>query len=317
MRLLFIALLLVYHSFAPFCGAWQPLPGSEECRAYFWIAKASYSFFLEGFVFISGFLAAYGIQRNVPLGWEYIRKKFHRLIVPSIIFSFIYFFMFYEWEGSLKFLYTILNGCGHLWFLPMLFWCFVVLYIVLKTKIHPVIVLSIATVLSIFYLGLPFRVGETMHYFLFFYLGYTIQQQQLSNQITQKLFPALVLLPVYLLSFIYGVDIQNITPGGVVVRRLLFFVSSFTGLMLCYIIVVKLCHKINRLPNAFVTLSGYSFGIYIFQQFILKYLYYYTPFSLNVNYTYMPWIGLVVACVLSFLTASIFKRFKIGRFFIG
>ena len=30
--------------------------------------------------------------------------------------------------------YSILNGCGHMWYLPMLFWCFVLTWLLLQTK---------------------------------------------------------------------------------------------------------------------------------------------------------------------------------------
>lgn len=58
MRVILVALLILYHSFAPFSGNWDPIY-SFDSPVYFWIGKFGYSFFLEAFVFISGLLAGY------------------------------------------------------------------------------------------------------------------------------------------------------------------------------------------------------------------------------------------------------------------
>lgn len=57
-RLTLILLLVVYHSFIIYRD--HPA-GYEDITCYSWIAKISYSFFLEAFVAISGYIYAYQI----------------------------------------------------------------------------------------------------------------------------------------------------------------------------------------------------------------------------------------------------------------
>lgn len=58
-RPILIVLLVVYHSFIIYQGGWSEPDGFEPNRTYWWISKASYSFMLEAFVLISGYVFAY------------------------------------------------------------------------------------------------------------------------------------------------------------------------------------------------------------------------------------------------------------------
>ena len=78
---------------------------------------------LESFVFISGYLVGY--QVLIKKRELIIMNKVTRLLVPSILFSLIYWLIFnYNGIVSETFFYDLVNGVGHMWFLPMLFWCF-------------------------------------------------------------------------------------------------------------------------------------------------------------------------------------------------
>ena len=136
LRPVLVILLVMYHSFCPWAGIWTPFEGFTPNEAYKWIAEISYSFMLPLFVFTSGYVWAF--QREVKNKKETIGtlmvKKSKRLILPSIIFSVLYLLMFNR-PGSLGIkeqldsAMYILNGAGHLWFLPMLFWCFILMWI--------------------------------------------------------------------------------------------------------------------------------------------------------------------------------------------
>lgn len=94
--------------------------GCIDIPTYKWIARTAFAFTLEAFVFISGFLFAF---QKIILGKSegIIINKLQRLILPSIIFSIPYFFIFYEYKGIGNFLYSVVNGCGHMWHLHMSF----------------------------------------------------------------------------------------------------------------------------------------------------------------------------------------------------
>ena len=184
-RNILIVLLVFYHAFAIYSGAWAPLKGFSEIKTYWWLDKLSYAFMLELFVFISGFVFGYQVRlkgesklQAKSLFWG----KFKRLIIPSIIFSLLYILLL----GNIKqpvqnILYELLNGVGHMWFLPMLFWCFVWVWIIEKLHLKPRLVIPLLVLASIgSFLPMPLRMGLAMYYMPFFYAGYIIQKNDIS-----------------------------------------------------------------------------------------------------------------------------------------
>lgn len=85
-RLLLIVLLVFYHSFCVFCGAWSVPDGFPQNEVYWWMAKVPISFFLEVFTFISGYLFGNVVRSKGVrmLTFENcVVKKMKRLIIPS------------------------------------------------------------------------------------------------------------------------------------------------------------------------------------------------------------------------------------------
>lgn len=70
---------------------------------------------------------------------------------------------------------TLIEGPGHLWFLPMLFWCFLIGWCILQTKLSPKIVLPVLYLVSLIRpVELPLRLSQALYYLPFFFLGYYI-----------------------------------------------------------------------------------------------------------------------------------------------
>ena len=138
-RPIIIFLLIVYHAFIIYQGGWSEPEEFAPVAAYWWIAKVSYSILLPMFVFVSGYVFAFQVivlGKPIRVGDVAIRK-FRRLLLPCYVFGAIYYFLF-EFSPTdffiFQFLYSVANGIGHLWFLPMLFWCFVGGAVVMKRK---------------------------------------------------------------------------------------------------------------------------------------------------------------------------------------
>lgn len=95
-RPILIVLLVLYHAFAPWCGAWGAFEGYEPNEIYWWIGKSAYSFMLPMFVFISGYVWAF--QRESLCKVDSLKqlaiKKFKRLYIPSLLFSVAYVLLF-------------------------------------------------------------------------------------------------------------------------------------------------------------------------------------------------------------------------------
>lgn len=108
--------------------------------------------------------------------------KFKRLMIPCMVFSLLYILLFgHITQPIQKTLYGLMNGVGHMWFLPMLFWCFVGTWIIEKLHFKPKLIiplLCLATFSS--FLPLPLRMNTAMYYLFFFYVGYVIQRNDFS-----------------------------------------------------------------------------------------------------------------------------------------
>ena len=155
--ILFILLFFV-HTFTIYTeSSWKLPNGIEYIETYDWILRVSYSCMLELFTFISGYVYYYVSLRKTQSFKELIISKTRRLIFPSIIFSFLYYILFNDnhpinWELG----YDLLFGIGHLWYLPMLYICFLISYFIKNSK-SSLLILFITLFISISILGVTFN----------------------------------------------------------------------------------------------------------------------------------------------------------------
>lgn len=193
-RPLAIFLLVVWHSFIIYTGGWSAPAGFQPNECYWWLAKFSYAFMLELFVFISGYVFGLSLERKENTFKGIFINKFKRLIVPSIFFSVVYYFLFYNLENFsiIKCAWNILEGCGHMWFLPMLFWATLITFVIDKLKLSQwfkLVVVFCLPVLSL--LPLPLRLSSAMYYIPFFYAGILIYRNR--DIIIQKYCKSLIM----------------------------------------------------------------------------------------------------------------------------
>lgn len=180
-RLFLIIGVVLYHAFSPFCGAWAPV-STVSIPLYWWIGKFSYSFLMESFVFISGYVYGFQVENSCLRGERLsfkglIKRKFLRLMVPSLLFSILYVLLLGSPGKSIgNTILYILNGAGHLWFLPMLFVCFILCFVLEKVSISrklKIIFLLLLTIVP--FPAIPFRINLSFHYMLFFYIGFLMK----------------------------------------------------------------------------------------------------------------------------------------------
>ena len=89
---------------------------------------------------------------------------------------------------------------------------------------------------------------------------------------------------------------------------------AFFGVLFFYLLVNYLLKKNILKPSPLAKKIGvYCFGIFIFQQFVLKLLYYESPLHTWVSPYLFPWIGLTSAIVISYILTYICMKTKIGR----
>lgn len=220
-RPILIILLVFYHAFAPFSGAWEPISGYPDIPVYWWLDKTSYAFMLETFVFISGFV--FGFQVRIKgesklnaknLFWN----KFKRLFIPSIVFSLLYLLLFQRnYTSIIEGTYNVVNGVAHMWFLPMLFWCFVLVWVIEKLRIPTRFNVCLFGIMAFLPIpSLPLQLSKTFYYFIFFLVGYLIQRKSidLTRFYTRKYAIISVLLFFVLFPTLTILSSRNVLIGG-------------------------------------------------------------------------------------------------------
>lgn len=327
-----LALLIVFmHSFSCYNGGWRQPAGFVDIPVYKWLSRTSFAFTLEAFVFISGYLFAFQritLNRTGGGGISLIINKLKRLILPSIIFSAIYFVLFYEYKGVGNLMYAIINGCGHMWFLPMLFWCFIGGWLLEQVKIKDGWKMAFLIALNLFcFVSLPLRINNAMSYMVYFYGGFLVYKysDKIKAAITKKrliwswvMFAVLFVLLRPMCDVLVTNDAQSkllklfIYTGNKACRM----VYASVGLMAFYITAVYYTQR-HLLKPFTIKLAACCFGIYLFQQFVLQLLYYKTTFPLLVGPCWLPWLGFIITIIVScFLSMTLLKT-KSGRFLIG
>ena len=222
-RPLVILLLVVMHSFSMYGGGWELPKGMEIVVTYKWFVKFIVGFRIETIALVAGYVFAY---QSIDLGRKYdifpfIIKKFKRLIIPAIFFGFIYFFLFlYKKEifSSREFILSLVSGIGHLWFLPMLFWCFLFLCFIGKHDFQNKWLFIILAFLSI--IPIPFEIPlglqRVFHFLFYCYGGYLLYANRILiyNKFLNKrtiilLCVLYILLVVINTEFIISLNIDN------------------------------------------------------------------------------------------------------------
>lgn len=325
-----LALLIVFmHAFTCFQGGWRQPDGYVDISVYKWIARASFAFTLEAFVFISGYLFAFQrLTLNRTRGGHFISHKIKRLIIPSIIFSALYFLFFCEYIGISNLLYNLVNGCGHMWFLPMLFWCFIGGLLLELMKIGDIWKLFFLVCLNIFWpLSLPLQISVALHYLAYFYGGYLIYKH--SPRIKVSITPSRIFFVwlVFIIVFIVFRPLKETIVIGVESSFVFRFLSSAArnicqliyasiGTIAFYITAVWYTNR-HQLKPFTIKLASCCFGIYLFQQFILYSLYYKTGFPSIVGPYCLPWLGFLIATSMSYVLADVLLKTKVGKYLIG
>lgn len=336
-RVILIFLLVFYHAFAIYSGAWSnPFPtckiNAVDVPLYSFMAKLSHNFQLEAMTFISGLLLGYSIKRHSGLitFQGCIAKKAKRVLLPCFFFSVFYYVMFFDLSAPwYHVLYDILQGCGHLWYLPMIFWCFVGVYLWEKyVRISPQVLWGLAVCAALLSLKiyLPLRLGYTATFFIYFLSGYFIMKYDLSQRIIWGTKGSILLIVLYVFL---GVCLKEIVINWEthsislkICRVLAMNALHLLGAMMMILALYSLSNRaivLDYLHNhsRIITLSGYCYGVYIFQQFVLKYLYYKTDFPIIFSSVTLPWISFLLALFLSILFCHLMLKTRFGRFLIG
>lgn len=326
-----LALLIVFmHSFTCYNGSWTQPAGYVEIPLYKWLTRTSFAFTLEAFVFLSGYLSAFQritLQRTDDF-WKLMVNKLKRLILPSIIFSVLYFVLFFEYKGVSNTVYSIINGCGHMWYLPMLFWCFVFGWMLEQVKIKDGWKLAFLIALNLIpKYTLPLQLSSAFSFMVYFYLGFLFYKY--SDKIKALITPHNLTIAwlVFIVFFVILRPMRDVlvtNENQSIYSKMLICVGNnacqlfyaSAGLIAFYGTAVYYTQR-HQLSDSTKKIAACCFGIYLFQQFVLQLLYYKTGFPLWVGPYWLPWCGFVIAAAVSYVLSDLLLKTKTGKFLIG
>ena len=318
-RIYLIFALIICHAFAPF-NTW-PTVCDFNIEIYRYIAKFAYSAMLETFVFISGYLFYRKLNNDVNF-WQLVKNKFVRLLVPCYLFGLLYVALCDEM--SYEALYGIFNGYGHLWFLPMLFWVFVIYWslfsCVKRNMVMSSIVLFVLAILP--YPSMPMHINNAMYYLLFFHLGVIVNSSEsFKSEITSlKKLPFIAIS--YIVLFIIGMFVMDrylltnidmpIMKKAVVlcVNNICRFTYSVVGVVLFYSIAYHIA-KVRRINIS--SFAELCFGIYLFQEIVLHLLYYKMHIATYLGPYISPWVSIVVTLIISVILVKLLRQSQIVK----
>lgn len=341
-RPILIVLLVFYHAFAIYSEAWKPIAGYPDIPMYCWLDKLSFAFMLETFVFVSGYVFGYQVRikgesklEAKALFWG----KFKRLIIPSMVFSLLYIIIFKDiTQPVTKTLYEVIGGYAHMWFLPMLFWCFAGTWVIEKKHLKPRLIFPVLVVCSLLsFVPLPLQMTRTLYYIFFFYAGYYIQRNDAKiDKLFKSKFVALSIV-AFLLVF-PSLTIFKEKIGEILIARdgllcgsqmsetfiigalcnLAKITYSTIGLVMLFVLIGYSEKKQSRpLPQWLIKIGGLCMGVYLLQQFILKALYLYTSLPVILGPYCLPWVGFAITLIVSMGLSYILRLTKTGRFLLG
>lgn len=307
--------------------------GIQDVKVYgiFW--KFISGFRIEMIALVAGYVFSYQVNdlHRVYEFKSFVWKKFKRLLVPCWFFSIFYFFMFLFTPGMnlYKCFETIISGSGHLWFLPMLFWCFVSLWFIWRYRLSSFLLF---VVLLFFSLVPPIPIGfgfdKFPHFIFYCYLGYCMWTHNvwLEEKFT-KSWIILLLLVIYCVLFIINRCVfanlnfgENLIMRGIDygINSISLFLLSIVGIFCMYLFVLRLVRNKNYVPSkTIIEASSLCYGIYVYHQFILKWLYLYSDLPAILGSYLLPWGALIITVGLSFVLTKLTLRFKFGQFLIG
>lgn len=329
LRCFLVITLVLYHAYAPFCGAWSfPLLTEQPLPMNFWLAKFLYGGMLETFVLISGYIYAFSTRNHEISLRRLIRKKFFRLYMPAIIWGSLWLFLFSTCRLDIHTLLRVLSGSGHLWFLPMLFWCFIFEFFLGKYITKKYLLFGVLFAIPP-YPTIPI-IKLSLFYCFFFHLGYLlfVEKEFFLSFIRKIKFSHAVLsyICIFLLTTYIEINylcVNDTTPllqkaTLISISNAFRLIRSIWVVYLYYVMsifMLRYYHGWKRIVIQFI--ANYSFGIYIFQEFVIRFIYYKTDFCHELGQYWFPIVAFIIAFIVSLLLSYLFSNFSVTRKLLG
>lgn len=272
------------------------------------------------FMFLSGYLFCYLLQLGKYSTWgNLLQKKGLRILLPYFVFGLFFMATTGNWH-PLRLLY---GTYWHLWFLPMLFWSFIVGYAIYKVKLNSYweFFLLLLTFVGSF---MPECILPVMGikyitvYFYWFYLGMLCYKYRdtLSSYLGKYRLSVLLLICSIAIIVLFPVEYGDSTWYGNL------------AVTCCIVSISCLMSGIGwskyKMTEPIVKFSAYSFGIYIWHNWVALMLISKTSWrifglpELAANHVVLfPLCFSLITLFISWILSWCMMKTKIGKFLIG
>lgn len=329
-RSLAIVMVVAYHAYGLMYWGYFPDMTQRYTELYYGINQFALNFRMPLFIFISGYLFSYleGERGKYGTLVALVKNKLHRLMIPYFVFS-----LFYMLTTKSFSIVRLLNGdFSHLWFITMLFWCFVTTGLIRLFPWSRDIKLRLGILVGSFALlfvewNIPKVLGiqSLPLWFFWFYLGYVVSpyRERLYTFILKHKYLLLLFLIVYVVELVY-------TMGHTIT------VEQRTGWEKIAHLCIVLCvwYSINWLirtypgkwmdNRVFSELNKTSYGIYVIH-------YWYYPFFVSATVKRLlpidllaaehtmlfPLLYFIFSLGLSYVMTKLLLKTRLGRYLIG
>lgn len=317
LRAIAIILVVLGHSMMLYANWGIFSPAEDFPILAFLKNKIINPFQLSLFFAVSGWLYAKTNFNKPKLSFrDFCNNKIKRLLIPYFVVALFYMnpikfvLKIPNFENIQNLLISIFkqviftgSAPGHLWFLPCLFFIFIIAYISFNTinsklkKLIAFIILIILNRLSS-YLPSLFMINSVLYYLIYFYLGYFIYEIQKNDSIKNIVKKHKVLSTTVLFIFIM---FAIIIPSY---YKIVFIILSI--ILLFFVIP----NKKNSLLN-YISIN--SFGIYLFHS---PFIYITFKYLTNYNPIIVISINFIMFGCLSILITELIRKTKY-KFIIG
>ena len=323
LRIISIIIVVFFHAYGMTHASHLPANIALEYKDKYELFNQSYliNIAMPLFTVISGYLFCGQLFKQryssfINLTWQ----KAKRLLIPYYFFT--AFFMITTNNISLAPFY--IGGYWHLWYLPMLFWCFIVTYalhyIVSHNKSIEICVLLLFFVLALIDKFLPTFLGlyNVTKWYYWFYLGYIIKHYESHIFLAIKQYHLIYV--GFVVYFITGVLLYS-EYGKNTIHGMI--ASTIAIICIWYFARLIPWKKLSISP-LLISISSCSFGIYIFHNWLEMYMLSNTaqrifPIAFWAeNHIYLfPFAFASIAFIISWGMTWLLLKCRIGKFLIG
>jgi fucose 4-O-acetylase-like acetyltransferase len=284
------------------------------------LMKVITSFHMALFIFVSGYVINFG---KSELNFTWIRGKFKKLIYPYIIWYMIYYlFSNFSFSGlspyldySGGFLEYLKRGflypTNGLWFLWVLFFCYLLYFLCKKImKRYTIVVMLVLSALIQVVAKKYFAINYFVFYFPIFIFGYIFgYYKEFTNKYMNKIgMASCVIYPLmfsqYVWKFNSPIFLNNLIINDHIkkfVTLSYLYITALSAIFIVYMIANFI--KIEVLKSFFLKYGKLSLEIYVAQGLVL---------NIGIGTQYLRTITVfITATILSYLIATVIKRIKL------